>query len=294
MSCVLQTMGIVNITPNSFSDGGCYNSVKSCREHIEYLIHNGVSYLDIGAESTAPFNDSITQEEEWHRYRNIFLPVLADISALPSLSIDSYRPETFLQVFNCLRETGFAGEVIWNDVSGVLDEKTFEVLDCLEIGYIYTYNRVVRREDIGNHLQHIGKEDVLEEAISYFQAGVKTLKSLLPTQKIWLDPGFGFSKDIGQNWDLANGIPSLLEEFDNHTFLLGVSRKRFLQSMVISENDKERREKSEFFHLLFCAEWVQTLPLEQFVVRLHEPEVALMARRWHDLCRSSQPFRTKK
>ena len=280
MTSTLQTMGVINITPDSFSDGGHYNCFESCRKHISVLISQGIQYLDIGAESTAPFNDSINREEEQRRYRDIFFPVLSSFSKLPTLSIDTYRPETFLWVFKCLREKGFTGDIIWNDVSGVLDEKTFEIIDHLKIGYIYTYNRIVSRKDIGNHLKFIGKEDVFEEAVKYFQRGIKSLSSLIPVQKIWLDPGFGFSKAIEQNWDMVERLPSLFHKFGDYTFLLGVSRKRFLQSMIESDNDEEKRKKSEFLHLLLCTEWMQTLPWERFVVRLHDPEISLLARNY--------------
>ena len=277
MSLTLQTMGVVNITPDSFSDGGHYNCFERCHKHIQGLISQGVQYLDIGAESTAPLNDSITGEEEQRRYRDIFFPALTAFSALPTLSIDTYRPETFSWFFKCLREKGFAGDVIWNDVSGVLDDKTFEVLDQLKVGYIYTYNRIARREDIGRHWEFIGQGDVFEEAMSYFKRGIKSLSSILPTQKIWLDPGFGFSKAIEQNWVLVKRLPSLFHEFGEHTFLLGVSRKRFLQSMVVSDDSEEKRKKSELVHTLLCADWMRTLPRERLVVRLHDPEISLLA-----------------
>ena len=157
----------------------------------------------------------------------------------------------------------------------MLDEKTIDTLDRFKINYIYTYNRITRREDVGNHLQYIGKGDVFEEAVSYFKTGLKVLKSILPKQKVWLDPGFGFSKSIEQNWVLAKKVPSLFGEFSEHTFLLGASRKRFLQSMIISENKDKKRKKSELFHALLCSDWMRTLPLKRTVVRLHNPEIIL-------------------
>ena len=110
MSLPVQIMGVLNITPDSFSDGGFYNTVEKCRKHIKYLIDKGIQYLDVGAESTAPFNNSITQEEELLRYKNLFLPVVTDIPTLPSLSIDTYRPETFIEVFKSLKKTGISGK----------------------------------------------------------------------------------------------------------------------------------------------------------------------------------------
>ena len=277
MSVPFQTMGIVNITPDSFSDGGNYNHFKKCHKHMGNLVSQGVQYLDIGAESTAPFNDSITEEEEKKRYKDIFFPAIVSFPTLSALSIDTYRPETFLWVFKHLREKGFSGNIIWNDVSGVLDEKTLETLEYSKASYIYTYNRVERREDVGDHLKFVGEKNVFEEVRDYFKRGIEKLSLVLPRQKIWLDPGFGFSKNIEQNWDLLKHVPTLLGQFMEHTFLLGVSRKRFLQSMVAVGSAEEKRRKSEYFHLLLCAEWMRTVPLERFVVRLHDPEIALSA-----------------
>ena len=278
MNSGLRIMGIVNITPNSFSDGGLYNSFESCRRHMVNLISQGVECLDIGAESTAPFNDSIPEKEEWRRYRDIFSLALESIPQVPALSIDTYRPQTFRRVFDHLREKGFMGNVIWNDVSGIPDDAALELLGNLRIHYICTHNPVHRREDTGNHSQYATEGDVVEEIISCFRKRIKKLKEVLPIQKIWLDPGFGFGKKIGQNWDLIKKIPLLMKEFDGHTFLLGASRKRFLQSMIPSGNDHEKKKKSEFLHLLLCADWMRTLPLERVMIRLHNPEIALLAK----------------
>ena len=154
----------------------------------------------MGRSPPPPFNDSITGEEERRRYGEIFIPALEPASSVPLLSIDTYRPETFREIFVCLREKGFEGDVIWNDVSGVLDDKTFEVLASLDVGYVYTHNRVGRREEVGQHLKYAKKGDIVKEVVSYFQNGVERLKKVIPIQKIWLDPGFGFSKEIAQNW----------------------------------------------------------------------------------------------
>ena len=291
MNPAFQTMGVVNITPDSFSDGGHYNSSEGCRQRLEHLIASGVRYFDIGAESTAPFNDPITGKEEWSRYRENFFPALKSLNTSSVLSIDTYRPETFEKVFIHLREEGFAGEVIWNDVSGVLDEKGLDVLQRLQVGYIYTYNRVGRREEVGNHVQYAVEGDVFEEARSSFHRGVKTLKSVVPVQKIWLDPGFGFGKTIEQNWDLVKQLPALLGEFKEHTFLLGVSRKRFLQSMVTSD---DKKAKSEWPHVLLCADWMRTLPMERVVIRLHDPEIPLLARRYLDKLQNKEESRFEK
>ena len=277
----LQTMGIVNITPNSFSDGGMYNSVENCHLRMAKLVSQGVKYLDIGAESTAPFNTAITAQEEWNRYKNIFLPAWENLSSSISLSIDTYRPETFFRVYEGLRERGFKGFIIWNDIGGVLDDNTLHTLDKLSAGYIYTFNRIVARSEVGNHSHYAGKAgNVLDETTAYFEEGIRILKSLLPVKKIFLDPGFGFSKDVQENWHLLKGLPTLFQEFGDHNFLLGVSRKRFLQSLVEKESGEDKKNKSEFFHLLLCVDWMRILPLDRLVVRMHDPTLAAMASRY--------------
>ena len=286
MTSPLALMGVVNITPDSFSDGGRYYSVESCQERINALVGAGVDYLDIGAESTAPFNCAITPEEEWRRYREIFFPSVENFSRLPSISIDTYRPETFCRVYGGLRERGFGGDIIWNDVSGIVDERTFEVLKRYpEISYVYTHNRVPHREETVNHRQYLREEfpsaKFLEEVEEYFYGGIEKLKSFLPLERIWLDPGLGFGKSIEQNWYLAQNLPDLVSRLNGHTFLVGISRKSFLQDAVKEvhpEGDGDwLKQKSEFLHALFYLDWRRELAGRKVVIRLHDPTLPALA-----------------
>ena len=261
-------MGIVNITPDSFSDGGCYNQVENCRRYLEYLIAEGIDYLDIGAESTAPMGQKISSEEEKRRFKDIFFPAIKDfVKISPAISIDTYRPETFLWAYEKLRENGFQGKIIWNDVGGIIDEKIIETLQhCSSADYIYTHNFVTKREEISNHMAFVREElegdELLKEIHRCFTQGLDRLSRFVLSNRIWLDPGFGFSKNVRQNWYLSKNIEYLTKKNRKRRFLLGISRKRFLREHAGCE--------VELLQGLIYMVWRKKLSFKRITVRVHD------------------------
>ncbi len=213
-------MGVTNVTPNSFSDGGNYltNELPVC------------DILDIGAESTAPMNSAITYSEEQKRLENFFHLKKEELKKFPVISIDTYKKEIIDWSISTLKELGFLGKIIWNDVSGVID---FAVIDFLEknpnFSYVYTSSFVDQRINTNSHskFQSVGA-DFEKKFLSKFENDLEKLKKF--QTQIFLDPGFGFSKSKDQNYQLLKFLPGLMTKYAQWKWLIGISRKSFLRT----------------------------------------------------------------
>lgn len=272
-------MGVANVTPNSFSDGNKYNDHQSLINHIETLVNKGATIIDIGAESTAPFNEPITLEMELSRYQDIVIPALKEICRVDQFknitwSFDTYRSEVaskLTQEFSDLN-------VIWNDVSGVNDDA---ILDYLRVNsnaqYIYSFTHVPVRERTSFHMEYL-KEDITK---SWNQWLEKTLSSALLNEfshRVYLDPCFGFSKSYEQNmWLLDNVSQSLLK---HSKWLIGISKKSFLRKTLDPELKTPREallEQSEKLHKSYIEGWLRDAHESNFTgelaFRVHDPEI---------------------
>ena len=194
-------MGVINITPDSFSDGNQFNTQKTFHKRIEYLLSWGVTLIDVGAESTAPFNPPITGQEERLRFKEIFFPWIVKAKKSPIFSIDTYRPDTFIFVDNFLQKY-FKTFTIWNDVSGVLDEHVFEILkERPYCSYVYSLTTTVKREDSSHHMNNpfpFHPCEIGKKAKENFFSVYELFKKKRLEKQLILDPAFGFSKTFEQ------------------------------------------------------------------------------------------------
>lgn len=207
-----QLVGILNVTPDSFSDGGQFNTLEGAIEHAEQLFEEGASIVDIGAESTRPNATQLTADEEWERLE----PVLAELLEIypDSLSVDTYHPE------NAERALAM-GDVIINDVTGMNNPAMREVV-------AKNYARVVVSHLHGTDPQaaHEGKLIAdKQQVIDELMASVRKLEDLgLGKQQIILDPGIGFGKTPALNEELL----TFAADVPDYPVMIGYSRKRFL------------------------------------------------------------------
>ncbi|MDQ3046240.1 MAG: dihydropteroate synthase [Bacteroidota bacterium] len=211
-------MGILNITPDSFFDGGNYLSEKEWLVQAEKMILEGADIIDVGASSTRPGTKGIPVELELQRA----IPVIKSLrknSPEILLSIDTYRSEVAKQAVE-------AGADIINDISGgSMDDKMFKVVSELNVPYILM------------HIQGVPKnmqvapfyENVVSEVDSYFEKRIEQLKEL-GFRKIILDPGFGFGKSLEHNYDLLKNLKSF-GKF-GLPVLAGVSRKSMICKLL--------------------------------------------------------------
>lgn len=209
-----KVMGILNITPDSFYDGGKFKDSKSILVQTEKLISEGATFVDVGAYSSRPGADFVSENEELHR----IIPVVELIlKHFPKtlISIDSFRA-------NVIRECVNAGAVISNDISaGHLDDQMMKTIGELGIPYIMMHMRGTPKT-----MQNLTHYDhLITEIFSYFSERIQLAKQH-EIMDVVIDPGFGFAKTLSQNYELLGK----LEFFQNLncSILCGVSRKSMI------------------------------------------------------------------
>jgi dihydropteroate synthase len=249
-------MGVLNCTPNSFSDGGELTTPEDLLNKIKMF--GNVDAIDIGAESTAPMNQSISWKEEWERLK----PHLNILKQIPcAISIDSYHPETIEEVLKFYRDNGLGQDFIWNDVSGKFD---YFVKDFLSIApnfyYVFSHNLAPTRDLTGRHMDYVKDGLVLEDLVEYFKP------YRLP--QVIFDPCFGFSKSYEHNWMILDRFSELLDKVSHDHWLIGVSRKSFIRKKYnLALSDREKLD-------LKSLEVINSLNLRSSVwIRTHRPEM---------------------
>ena len=207
-------MGILNVTPDSFSDGGDFNSFESAVAHGLDMIAEGADIIDIGGESTRPGAVRISEEEELARV----IPVIKELSQHGAvISIDTMRS-------GVARASVAAGATYVNDVSGGLaDTQMHQVVAELGTKYVLMHWR-------GHSIDMNSKaiySDVVEEVKAELMNQVsKALVAGIEKEKIILDPGIGFAKESDHNWELIHRIAEIVDL--GYPVLVAASRKRFL------------------------------------------------------------------
>jgi dihydropteroate synthase len=210
----MKIMGILNVTPDSFADGGRHDTYEKAVARGLEMIVEGVDIIDIGGESTRPGAERVSAAEEQSRV----LPVIKKLAqtGIP-ISIDTMRAETAVLAIE-------AGASIVNDVSGGLaDDLMHESVAEMGCPYILMHWRSHSKDM--NSLSAYG--DVVKEVIMEMQIQIEqALKAGIARNNLIIDPGLGFSKEAEHNWEILNRI----SEFTDLGFpvLIGGSRKRFL------------------------------------------------------------------
>ena len=207
-------MGILNVTPDSFSDGGEFESFDSAVAHGLTMIAEGADIIDIGGESTRPGAQRITEEEELARV----IPVIKKLSEHGAvISIDTMRS-------GVARTAVQAGATYINDVSGGLaDSQMHQVAAELGTKYILMH---WRGHSVDMNSKAIYSDVVAEVKAELMEQVGKALAAGIAKEKIILDPGIGFAKESEHNWDLIKRITEIVNL--GYPVLVGASRKRFL------------------------------------------------------------------
>jgi len=225
-----KVMGVLNITPDSFSDGGKFESVAAALDHARVLIIGGADIIDIGGESTRPGAQRITIDEELARVIPVIEALSAELLATGrndvQISIDTMNATTALAALA-------AGAKIINDVSGGLaDEKMFSVAAATGATLVISHWRGFSTDmDQLNQYKDVAREVSIE-----LQGRIDAaLAAGVTRSKIVIDPGLGFAKDMEQNWKLVARLDEL--EKLGYPILVGASRKRFIAGALDSELD---------------------------------------------------------
>ncbi len=208
-------MGILNITPDSFYDGGRHNTPNGMLEHARRLLDEGADIIDIGAASSRPGAQLLPPEVEAQR--------LVDAVTL----LHRELPETLLSVDTCYslpaRRAIEAGADIVNDISGgQFDDDMLRTVADLQAPYILMHNRALPAE----MQQHTGYSDIIDDLTKYFSEKLDILYRL-GVKDVWLDPGFGFAKTVEENHELLHRLDELTSLF-REPLLTALSRKSMI------------------------------------------------------------------
>ena len=211
---VPKVMGILNVTPNSFYDGGKYSDAKSMLFQVEKMLSEGATFIDIGAYSSKPSAEFVSEEEEINRLLPIIDLVLKNYPDT-LISVDTFRA-------NVARVGIENGACIINDIAaGSLDEKMMQTVANLQVPYIMMHMK-------GNPqtMQSLAQyENVVKEMLFYFSEKVSQARSFGINDLI-IDPGFGFAKTVEQNFEVMNNLE--LFQMLELPLLVGVSRKSMI------------------------------------------------------------------
>lgn len=237
-------MGILNVTPNSFSDGGQWLDSSQAVAHGLEMVAQGADLIDVGGESTAPGRKPVAVEEEIAR----ILPVIERlVAAGVTVSVDTLHAKT-------AQAAAAAGASIINDVSGgIVDESMFAVIAGLQLRY----------PQLSYICQHWrGSPEVANQLAVYDNVAVETWNEVerrlelmrhsgIDMRRVIIDPGLGFSKVGEQDWDVLANLDVFLHR--GYPVLLGPSRKRYLADLETTASDRHPRDDATAAVSMFCA-----------------------------------------
>lgn len=228
-------MGIVNVTPDSFSDGGKYYDPQRAIEHGFRLLEDGASILDVGGESTRPGAPEVSTEEELERVIPV-IEALADAGA--AVSVDTSKAEV-------MRQAAEAGAIIINDVYALRQKGSLQTAAESGCGVCLMHMRGVPRT-----MQAAPSYQNLIEEVRLFlkERADAALAAGIAAKSIVLDPGFGFGKTVGQNFELLARTQDFLSL--GYSLLYGMSRKSSLGAVTGKASASERVVSSVATHLL--------------------------------------------
>ena len=241
-------MGIVNVTPDSFSDGGRWSTKDRAVEHSLQLQKEGADILDIGGESTRPGAKEVSLNEELDRV----IPVIEELShcGLP-ISVDTSKPQV-------MKEAVKAGASIVNDVFALQTPGAKEVVAQEDCGVCLMHMQGTPR----SMQQNPKYDDLMKEVKSFLLSQTQQLEILgVESERICIDPGFGFGKTVSQNFELLNKAKEFVQL--GYPVLYGMSRKSSLGKVTGIDVPSERMVASVVAHLIAVQNGVQ-------IIRVHD------------------------
>jgi len=212
-------VGILNVTPDSFSDGGRYLDRATAVAHATRMVDDGADILDVGGESTRPGSAPVSADEELERVHPV-IQRLAELHPAVPISIDTRKA-------NVAAEALDAGATIVNDVSGGADPAMFDVVRDREAAVVLMH----MRGDPTTMQEAPHYDDVVGEVHEYLRQRIEAAELAgIDPERIAIDPGIGFGKDLDHNLELMHGVDAFLDL--GRPVLVGPSRKKFIGTIL--------------------------------------------------------------
>lgn len=216
-------MGILNVTPDSFSDGGQFNQIEAAMQRVEEMIDEGVDIVDVGGVSTRPGHEEVSIDEEINRV----IPVIKALMRYDvQLSVDTFRSEVAEAAIQ-------AGATMINDQwAGLYDGKMIDIVAKYECEIVLMHNGDGKRD-----------EPVMDEMLVYLlKQANKAEMAGIPKHKIWIDPGIGFAKTRQEEQEVMAKLDELVAT--EYPVLLATSRKRFVKEMIGQDTAPTKRDEA--------------------------------------------------
>ncbi len=222
-------MGVLNVTPDSFSDGGKFFSLDHAVAHAEQMIAEGADMIDVGGESTRPGSEFVSEDEELRRV----IPVIEKVAGISSVpvSIDTTKPSV-------ARAACEAGAEIINDISGLrFDPAIAAVAKSVQAGLLLMHSRGTPKD-----MQQIPfAADIFADVVDGLRRSVSIAEQFgVARESIAIDPGIGFGKSVEQNLEIIRRLRDLAHEFADLPIVIGTSRKSFLGKLLNGARADER------------------------------------------------------
>ena len=252
-------MGVLNVTPDSFSDGGQFFSRDRALAHAEQMIAEGADIIDIGGESARPGSEFVSEEEELRRV----IPVIERLAASASipLSIDTTKSSV-------ARAALQAGAEIVNDISGLrFDPAIADEAAKAKAGLVLMHSRGTPKT-----MQQLPPvNDIMSEVVNGLRTSIEiTAEHGVPPESIAIDPGIGFGKTAEQNLELIAKLGQLAREFPEFPIMIGTSRKSFIGKLLNNAPPGERLYGT-------VATVVASVLKGAHIVRVHDVKAAVEA-----------------
>lgn len=216
-------MGILNVTPDSFYDGGRYDSASSILSQTEKMMNQGATFIDVGGYSSRPGAEEINIDEEIRRVSTA-INLIAKNFPEAVISIDTFRSQV---AHAAVQE----GAHMINDISGgAQDSEMMDVVSTLQVPYVVMH----MRGDPKTMIQLSNYENLIKDVIDYFHPKIQQLQNV-GIKDIIVDPGFGFAKTIEQNFKLLNALHDF--RILNKPILVGISRKSMIWKTLSTNPD---------------------------------------------------------
>lgn len=248
-----KVMGILNVTPDSFFDGGIFKNENGIITNVQKMLNDGATFIDVGGYSSRPGAEFVSEEEELNRVVPIIELLISHFSDI-LISVDTFRSEVALQAIE-------AGATIINDISaGLLDENMIPVVAKLQVPYIMMHMRGTPQT-----MQNLTDyTDLIKEINFYFSERIAKARSF-GINDIVLDPGFGFAKTIDQNFELLQKLEVL--QLAGLPILAGISRKSMIYK-ALGTTPENALNGTTFLHA-FC------LQKGASILRVHDVKEAV-------------------
>ncbi|HAR80328.1 MAG TPA: dihydropteroate synthase [Succinivibrionaceae bacterium] len=259
-------MGILNVTPDSFSDGGSYQTEDRALFHVEEMVKAGADIIDIGGESTRPDAALVSEEEELSRVIRTVELTARNFDVL--ISVDTSKPKV-------IREAFASGAHIWNDIRSLDEEGALETASELALPVI-----LMHMQGTPQNMQHNPVySDVVSEVMEFLKTRTEQcIKAGIKKENIIWDPGFGFGKTVDNNYSLLKHFDSFTHE--GHLVVSALSRKSMIGAATKVETPRDRVSGSVAGALISAQKGAA-------IVRVHDVKETVDALRVLELCQNA-------